>query len=634
MRERIGGKTGTQFVGRGADQGTEEKQMNRKTYILPNGKEFTPWEDRTEYKRVLHVSQRNGTENGDGSPERPFLTITQSLEFAEPGTMVLIHGGVYRETVRPVISGRSETEMVMFCGAVGEEVEITGAEFYTGGYRTSEGWTRREAANPDNSFVQPDARVYMGKLDRNMFIGVNPFSMANGPLVPWYNSDLGWLYVVKRPEERKNTTMRRGMLFCDGVRVEQVLNYFELGQKDNRFFVEDDGLTFHIRFPGDSAPEGHSLEFTAREQCFCPEERYFSYIHLKNLRFTKGGNGFPPPQRGILSTNCGNHWIIEVCHITDANGVGADISFQCPNRYSSKDRGHQIVRNCHFSRCGIVGLTGTPATSDTHYFDNQQEGFLIENNRFIDNCWWDYEDLMENAGVKIHRLKDSVIANNYVIGTAFGSGIWTDAFNTNLLIEGNVVLHTGTQWGAIFIEASKDDLLMRHNIVVDVKKIKTPHGGDGLYSHTSEDVRTVRNISLGCQGSGIGHHSREPLSQIQDIQRIDGGSGQTGNGFDTLENVVADCTHLVTLGSERCKVDGNIYGSHRLQAPLRLERPQVFMDLAHWRKNFDFDRNGRSESIAYSLTDEDTKLVLTIGRNTYSINLLADVGPQIDRIFD
>ena len=609
--------------------------MNEKKYILPDGREFIAWKDETNYRKELHVSQKNGSDNGDGSTEKPFLTISQSLELATPGTKVVIHEGVYRETVRPIYSGKSNTEMVMFCGADGERVEITGAEHYNGEYRVSEGWKRRMSSHPLNEFVEKDAKVYMGKFDRNIFVGVNPFSMANGPLIPWYSSSIGWLYLVENGDERKTTTMRRGMLFCDGERVEQVLNYFELGEKDNRFFVEDDGLTFHIRFKDDSAPDGHTLEFTAREQCFCPEEKYFSYMHIKNLHFTKGGNGFPPPQRGILSTNCGNHWMIEECHVTDANGVGADISFQCPGRYSTEERGHQIVRNCEFSRCGIVGLTGTPATSETHYYDNQQEGFLIENNRFIDNCWWNYEYLMENAGVKIHRLKDSVVANNYVTGTGYGSGIWTDAFNSNLLIEGNVVLHTGTMWGAIFIEASKDDLLMCHNIVVDTKKNKNYEiGGSGLYSHTCEDVKTIRNISLGCEGSGIAHHSREPLSQSLDVQRIDGGSGQSGNGFDTFENVVSDCTHLVTLGSDKCEVDRNIYGNHHLQAPLRIERPQVFMDLAHWRKNFGFDLSGSNENITYSLEENDTKLILTIGEKIYDIYLMADVAPQIDKIFE
>ena len=253
--------------------------MGEKTYILPNGKQFQGWNDETDYRTVLHVSQKNGTEDGDGSEAKPFLRIEQAVSLATPGTKVVIHEGVYRETVRPIYSGKSETEMVMFCGADGERVEITGSEYYNGEYRVSEGWKRRESSHPLNEFVEKDAKVYMGKLDRKVFVGVNPFSMANGPLIPWYGSGrTGWLYIVDNKDERQTTTMRRGMLFCDGVRVEQVLNYFELGEKDNRFFVEDDGLTFHIRFKDDSAPDGHTLEYTAREQCFCPEEKYFSYM--------------------------------------------------------------------------------------------------------------------------------------------------------------------------------------------------------------------------------------------------------------------------------------------------------------------------------------------------------------------
>jgi len=58
------------------------------------------------------------------------------------------------------------------------------------------------------------------------------------------------------------------------------------------------------------------------------------------------------------------------------------------------------------------------------------------------------------------------------------------------------------------------------------------------------------------------------------------------------------------------------------------------MDLAHWRKNFDFDLNGREENITYSLQDNDTRLVLTIGAKTYDIDLMADIAPQIDKIFE
>ena len=605
--------------------------MVEKNYLLPDGTPFPIWSDETEYTKILHVSQKNGALDGDGSEEKPFLTIAQAVPLAEPCTKVVIHEGVYREAVRPVISGKAADQMVMFCGAEGEEVEITGAEIFEGTFRESEGWKRQEGLISDKiDFDQADAKVYMAKFDRKAFVGVNPFSMSNGPMIPWYGGVVGKQFHAQDDASRQTTTLRRGILFCDGERVEQVVNYFQLGEKDNRFFVEDDGITFHIRLKGDAAPSEHTLLYTARELCFCPEERYFSYIHVKNLSFTKAGSGFPPPQRGIFSTNCGHHWMIEDCKVLDANGVGADIGFQCPNRLSNAPRGYQIVRNCEFSRCGIVGLTGTTGNSETvHYYDSQQEGLLIEGCKFYDNCYFDFEGLCENASLKIHRMKNSVIAHNYVSGAEFGCGIWADANNENLLVEGNVVLHTKQTYGSIFMEASKERILIQHNIVIDAKKNHDhPNGGCGIYSHSSDDIMTVRNISLGCENAGIMHHRG-----FHDTQRTDGGTGPTGFDFDTFENVVAHCDTWVMLGTSRCKVDGNIYGKAVDRAPLRIERDKIHLSLSHWQKHFGFDLNGRTEEISYSLEDGDKRLVLTIGDKTYHFDLLAELGQQIDRIF-
>jgi len=605
--------------------------MAEKNYVLPDGTKFAMWSDRTRYTRILHVSQKNGTVDGNGSEMRPFLTIGQAVPFAEPGTKVIIHEGVYRETVRPIFSGKSPEEMVMFCGAEGEYAEITGAEDFCGTFRESEGWKKQESTIQDNwDFTQKDAKVYMAKFDRNAFVGVNPFSMANGPLISWYASTIGKLYHAKHVRSQRTTTLRRGMLFCDGERMEQVINYFQLGEKDNRFFVEDDGITFHVRFKDDTAPEGHHLEFTAREQCFCPEEKYFSYIHVKNLSFTKGGNGFPPPQRGVLSTNCGHHWIIEDCKVIHANGVGADIGFQCPNRHSLEPRGGHIVRRSEFSGCGIVGLTGTTGNTDVHYLHSQQADILVENCRFIDNCWHDFEEMWENGALKLHHLKNSVFAGNYVSGTQFGCGIWSDAYNSNFLISGNVVLHTKHQYGAIFVEASKDDVLVKNNIVVDSKmnidpREKLDDGGNGIYTQTSEDVQAVRNIILGCENNGIVHHYTAPFAG--------GGSGQSARGFRILENIISDCAHWITIPEEHNQVDGNIYGTSWECAPLRMLMPVTWHDLKHWQKNFGFDRNGRVGDISYQLQD-DVHLVLTVDGVTYDIDLTEDIVPQIERIFE
>lgn len=603
--------------------------MIDKKYILPNGKAYDLWEDKTQYKTVLHVSQKNGSANGDGSAEKPFLTIAQAVPLATPGTKVVIHEGVYRETVRPIFSGKSDTEMVMFCGAEGEQVEVTGAEIYNGGFFESEGWKKQEGSIRNRfDFDQPDAQVYKIKFDRRYFIGTNPFGAINGPTLPWWNGPVPKLFNAKNDVMKQIVAMRRGMLFCDGERMEQVLNYYQLGEKDNRFFVEDDGLTIHLRFRGDSAPDGHILEFTAREYGFYPEEKYFSYIHLKNLSFTKGGNGFPPPQAGVVSTNCGHHWLIEDCKVLYANGCGMDIGFQCPNRFSTAPRGHHIIRGCEFSHCGIVGLTGMPGNSETFYLDNIMPSILVEDCRFIENCYHDFESLSENAALKMHRIHNSLIINNYFSGVTYASGIWLDSYNTNILIEGNVILHTTNTYGGIFLEASTEDQVVRHNIVVDSRMNKHENGGNGIYSHTCEDIKTVRNICLECEKYGIVHYWHD-LPEW----RSPGGTGFSGFFFDTFENIVSHCDHLVMLGRERNEVDGNIYGMHRQPAPLRIVQPRSWLDFKHWRRNYGYDLNGRMADITYELVD-DVRLKLTIDGKTYDIDLLSNIGPQIDAVID
>ena len=391
--------------------------MIDKKYLLPDGTFYDLWDDGTQYTNILHVSQKNGALDGDGSPEKPFLTIAQAVPLATPGTKVVIHEGIYRETVRPIYGGNSETEMVMFCGAEGEQVEITGAEIFDGAFRDSEGWKKQEGTIRNRfDFDQPEAKVYAAKFKRSAFDGTNPFGAINGPTLPWWNGVVPKMFNAENEVNRQIVAMRRGMLFCDGERMEQVLNYFQLGEKDNRFFIEDDGITFHIRFKGDSAPEGHTLEYTAREYGFYPEEKYFAYMHLKDLTFTKCGNGFPPPQAGVISTNCGHHWLVEDCKVLHANGVGMDIGFQCPNRFSTAPRGHHIIRGCEFSHCGIVGLTGMPGNSETFYLDNILPSVLVENCRFVDNCYHNFESLSENAALKMHRLHNSLIINNYFNG--------------------------------------------------------------------------------------------------------------------------------------------------------------------------------------------------------------------------
>ena len=56
---------------------------------------------------ILHVAT-TGTDHADGSENQPFRTINRAAALARPGDTVLVHGGEYREWVRPRRGGLSD----------------------------------------------------------------------------------------------------------------------------------------------------------------------------------------------------------------------------------------------------------------------------------------------------------------------------------------------------------------------------------------------------------------------------------------------------------------------------------------------------------------------------------------------
>ncbi len=51
--------------------------------------------DKDPAGRFLHVSADGSDETGDGSAEHPFATPAYAAAQAEPGTEVIVHGGIY-----------------------------------------------------------------------------------------------------------------------------------------------------------------------------------------------------------------------------------------------------------------------------------------------------------------------------------------------------------------------------------------------------------------------------------------------------------------------------------------------------------------------------------------------------------
>jgi hypothetical protein len=86
--------------------------------------------------REYHVSTQ-GADTGDGSPGAPLRSIAAAAALAQPGDVVTVHAGVYRERVNPPRGGESDARRITFQAAPGESVTITGSEPVTGWERVS-----------------------------------------------------------------------------------------------------------------------------------------------------------------------------------------------------------------------------------------------------------------------------------------------------------------------------------------------------------------------------------------------------------------------------------------------------------------------------------------------------------------
>lgn len=88
----------------------------------------------TEY----HVSVK-GNDKNNGSSQQPFRTIQATADKAQPGDIITVHTGVYREWIDPPRGGRSDNERIVYRAAPGGKAEIKGSEQVTGWRKESAG---------------------------------------------------------------------------------------------------------------------------------------------------------------------------------------------------------------------------------------------------------------------------------------------------------------------------------------------------------------------------------------------------------------------------------------------------------------------------------------------------------------
>lgn len=560
------------------------------TAILPNGQSFVFWEAPQKYDRELHVDNQNpaACDSNDGSAAKPFKTINAAAQAATPGTRVLIHAGVYRETVQPAMGGESPEKMISYeafeGGAAVIKASVPVTEFKpTVGWRATRGFDRY--ALPPESL-----KVWEIELNPEDFKGYNPFCAVN------ILHDR--LFIEYDKTDMTTYLNRRGMVFIDGKPMKQVALYNQLTDNANTYWVEANGQKVHIRLEGDADPRDHVVELSNREQCFAPKVPFLNYIRVKGLTLAHAATGAPVPQRGSLSCYRGHHWIIEDCVIDWSNATGIDCGNECWHHNWTEDQviGHTVIRRNTIKDVGVCGIAGMFV-----------KNILVEDNMIEGTGWQRMELSWEAGGIKVHNCEDSLIRRNVIRRTYGCDALWMDVANHNNRITQNLFVDGINSREHIFMECTRDqENLIDNNIIWNVEgrydknKLPAEPGSSGWYKTTELDVRNgygiylegtdrlriVNNLIGKCDKAG---YFAKVVAFRLGFQR--GGTSRENKFFNNLFHACGEAA--IILPNEHNEAEGNVYSSMpsgylRVMYP----EPEMCLDLATWQEFCGFDRTG------------------------------------------
>ncbi len=579
---------------------------------MPDGTEFPTWE-----KAPLHFSKtyyvdcqaKNADDSGTGTREHPFRTIDKAAQVLQPGERVVIAEGVYREMIRPAHGGTGPDAMISYEAAPGAKVIVKGSRIVTG-WQRSEGWNY----GIDPQTKQP-VKAWELHLDASLFPDAyNPFEVDN------VIGNRTWL---RYAEDNMGTYFRRrGLVFVDGHPLEPVetaselagpsprsMNYFtnihwsplfkEFQPEAGKVWIETNGLTLHIRLANDDDPAKHTIEITTQEQIFSPALRYQSYIRVKGITFMHAGNGFPVPQRGMVSVNRGNHFIFEDDTFEWANSVGLDIG----NEDWAASRppqpvGFDVVRGNTFRYCGIEGLGGTGGPQST----------LVEKNLFEWIGWQDAAMMSESGGTKMHVAHNLLFRNNVIRHIRHANGIWLDIGNANVRITGNVFadIPGNVNPHAIHIEGSDDLNQIDDNIFSDLT--------GGILIRDTNNVIIAYNLFLDCKEVCV-----DTVSGINGPRPVGGHTNDVHN-LMVHDNIFSTTGRsAIEFNNGHNDADGNVYGAQPGPAMfgqpflrVKFPEPPEWDNLKSWREQRGWDLHGTMAEIAAALDPDKLELTMTV----------------------
>ena len=434
---------------------------------------------------ILYVDS-HAKPGGDGSKERPFVSIQAAADIAAPGDEVLVSPGVYRENVNPKNAGTPEQRIVYRSveplGAV-----ITGAETLTGWKDEGQGVWSVRVSNEVFKERNPYATRVSGDWFIAFFVAHTGDVFLNGKSLYEVTS----LDAVKHPAA---SPVSWDPAFSTWV-----------------WYTEQDEAAretvFYANFH-DKDPNSENVEFTLRSACFAPEKEGVGYITLSGFTVCKAATQWAPPtayQEGMIAPHWSKGWIIEDCEVYESkcsgislgkyrqkgndnkwlhwkykDGTQTERECNCQAQaegWSKETIGSHIVRRCNIHDCGQTGIVGhlggvfsVIEDCHIHHINNKQNMAGAE-----------------IGGIKMHAAIDVIIRRNHIHHCT--RGIWLDwqaqgtrvtrnFFHDNTapqLTEVPEVLDPSLFSGVgedVFVEVSHGPTLIDNNILLSERALK------------------------------------------------------------------------------------------------------------------------------------------------------------------
>src|SRR5450759_2583347 len=438
--------------------------------------------------RELHVSV-NGNDHNNGSASMPYKTISAAARVAQPGDVITVHAGTYRERVTPPRGGESDAKRIVYQAAAGEKVAIKGSEvirdwkpLQTGVWKATVPNTFFGSYNPYKDLIWGDWFTDKGRPHHTGEVYHNGKSLWETHL----------LERVSAPQPVADARDRDGSTYT-------------------WFCESDDKYTYIYANFHDKNPNQELVEINVRDACFYPDRPGRDYITVRGFHMSQAATQWAAPtaeQIALIGTHWSKGWIIENNVISDSkcSGItlgkdrktGHNVWLKEPAKdgathynevivralaagWSRENIGSHIVRNNTIFNCEQTGMAGSLGAVYSQITNNH-----------IYNIWTKRQFTgAEMAGIKLHGAIDVVIKNNRLHNT--GRGLWMDWMAQGTRITGNLLYDNSTE--DLFVEVDHGPFLVDNNLFLSGISLNDMSEG-GAYVHNLMTGRIVSRPEL------------------------------------------------------------------------------------------------------------------------------------------